>query len=58
MRGAIPLLPQYAFMAWCLVKQRGNFAFYHLIQTGSGDHPASNALGAEGSFPGYEAARA
>jgi hypothetical protein len=28
MRGAIPLLPQYAFMAWCLVKHRDNFTFY------------------------------
>jgi len=25
--GAIPQLPQYIFMAWCLVKQRGNFTF-------------------------------
>jgi hypothetical protein len=25
MRGAIPPLPQYAFMAWCLVKHRDNF---------------------------------
>jgi len=27
MRGAIPPLPQYAFMAWCLVKKkhRDNF---------------------------------
>jgi hypothetical protein len=25
MRGAIPLLPQYVFMAWCLVKHRDNF---------------------------------
>jgi hypothetical protein len=23
----IPLLPQYAFMAWCLVKHRDNFTF-------------------------------
>jgi hypothetical protein len=23
MRGAIPPLPQYAFMAWCLVKAQG-----------------------------------
>jgi len=30
MRGAIPPLRQYAFMAWCLVKHRDNFiiAFY------------------------------
>jgi len=28
MRGAIPPLPQYAFMAWCSVKKhRGNFTF-------------------------------
>jgi hypothetical protein len=28
MRGAIPPLPQYAFMAWRLVKHRDNFAFF------------------------------
>jgi hypothetical protein len=28
MRGAITPLPQYAFMAWCLVKHRDNFTFY------------------------------
>jgi hypothetical protein len=27
MRGAISPLPQYAFMAWCLVKRRDNFTF-------------------------------
>jgi hypothetical protein len=27
MRGAIPPLPQYVFMVWCLVKQRDNFIF-------------------------------
>jgi hypothetical protein len=27
MRGAVPPLPQYAFMAWYLVKQRENFTF-------------------------------
>jgi len=27
MSGAIPLLPQYIFMAWCLVKHRENFTF-------------------------------
>jgi hypothetical protein len=25
---AIPPLPQYAFVAWCLVKHRDNFTFY------------------------------
>jgi hypothetical protein len=28
MRGAILPLPQYAFMAWCLVKHREKFTFY------------------------------
>jgi hypothetical protein len=28
MRGAIPPLLQYAFMAWCLVKHRDKFTFY------------------------------
>jgi len=27
MRGYIPPLPQYVFLAWCLVKHRDNFAF-------------------------------
>jgi len=27
MRGAIPPLPQYTFMVWCLVKHRDNFIF-------------------------------
>jgi len=27
MRGAIPLLPQYIFVAWCFAKQRDNFTF-------------------------------
>jgi hypothetical protein len=28
MSGAIPPLPQYAFMAWCLVKAQGQFHFF------------------------------
>jgi hypothetical protein len=28
MRGAIPQLPQYAFMAWCLVKAQGQLYLY------------------------------
>jgi hypothetical protein len=32
MRGAIPPLPQYVFMAWCLVKHRDNFTFYLYIK--------------------------
>jgi hypothetical protein len=30
MRGAIPPLPQYVFMVWCLVKHRDNFTFLPL----------------------------
>jgi hypothetical protein len=30
MRGAIPLLPLYVFMAWCLIKDRDNFILYLL----------------------------
>jgi hypothetical protein len=29
MRGAIPPLLQYVFMAWCLVKHRDNFTFFY-----------------------------
>jgi hypothetical protein len=32
MRGAIPQLPQYAFMAWCLVKHRDNFTFTFYVK--------------------------
>jgi hypothetical protein len=28
MCGAIPPLPQYVFMVWCLVKHRDNFYLY------------------------------
>jgi hypothetical protein len=31
MSGAIPLLPHYAFTAWCLVKHRDNFTFTFVI---------------------------
>jgi hypothetical protein len=31
MCGAITLLPQYDFMAWCLVKHRGNFTLLYFI---------------------------
>jgi hypothetical protein len=27
-RGAIPPIPKYAFMVWCLVKNKDNFTFY------------------------------
>jgi hypothetical protein len=40
MRGAIPPIPQYVFMEWCLVKQRDNFTFTHGlgIEAGSREH--------------------
>jgi len=42
MRGAIPSLPLYVFMAWCLVKHTDNSNLpYHHVQTGSATHPAS-----------------
>jgi hypothetical protein len=37
MRGAIPPLPQFVFMAWCLVKHRDNFTFLQLIHEAYGD---------------------
>jgi hypothetical protein len=43
--GAIPPLPHYAFMAWCLVKAQGLYFlpshFTYRIQTDSGAHQAS-----------------
>jgi hypothetical protein len=41
MRGGISPLPRYVFMAWCLVKHRDNFTFYHSkydyeVETGFG----------------------
>jgi hypothetical protein len=31
--GAIPPLPQYAFMVWCLVKHRDSFTFTVILGT-------------------------
>jgi uncharacterized membrane protein len=45
MSGAIPPLPQYAFMAWCLVKKyRNNFTFTHAIGLRIGDQPITMSL--------------
>jgi hypothetical protein len=33
MCGAVPPLPQYAFMAWCLVKAQGQLYLYHAVGT-------------------------
>jgi hypothetical protein len=46
MCGAVPPLPQYAFMAWCLVKQRDNFTFT-LQVTAVAQH---SVMGEEGRF--------
>jgi hypothetical protein len=35
MSGAIPPLPQYAFMAWCLVKHKDTFTFVCKFQLAS-----------------------
>jgi len=32
MGGAVPLVPQYVFTAWCLVKHRDNFTFTTHLQ--------------------------
>jgi hypothetical protein len=32
MSGAKPPLPQYAFMAWCLVKAQGQLYLYHISE--------------------------
>jgi hypothetical protein len=42
MSGAIPPLPQYVFMAWCLVKPRDNFTF---IWVGKGKTKRSEGNG-------------
>jgi hypothetical protein len=34
----------------------GNFSLHHLLQNGSGAHPASYPMGTRGSFPGGKAA--
>jgi hypothetical protein len=36
MRGAVPPLPHYVFMAWCLVKHRDNFTFTFFMRGRSG----------------------
>jgi hypothetical protein len=35
-----------------------NFRLHHVVQTGSGAHPASYPMGTGDSFPGVKAARA
>jgi hypothetical protein len=43
MNGAIPSLPRYVFLAWCLVKHRDNFTFtftftFHWVLFKNGEH--------------------
>jgi hypothetical protein len=38
MSGAIPPIPQCAFMAWCLVKHRDNFTFTFYVGNGYNSH--------------------
>jgi hypothetical protein len=45
MSGSIPPLPQYAFMAWCLVNHRDNFTFYKVYE---GNHLESGHLKGNG----------
>jgi hypothetical protein len=55
MREAVPPLPQYAFMAWCLVKHRDIFTFYlynmdKIVTSGSCEHgkdPLGSVKGGE-----------
>jgi hypothetical protein len=56
MRGAIPPLPQYVFIAWCLVKHRHNFTFY-LYEAGfeirsfhGGEDSSRSLLGCDAIF--------
>jgi hypothetical protein len=44
MRGAILPLPQYVFLAWCLVKQRDNFTFTFYCVEASGQFHTPAAL--------------
>jgi hypothetical protein len=38
MRGAIPPLPQYVFMAWCLVNHRDDFTFIFIYDVYKGNY--------------------
>jgi hypothetical protein len=44
MRRAIPPLPQYASMAWCLVKHRDNFTFTCVFTYFNMYHPHFHAI--------------
>jgi hypothetical protein len=44
MRGAIPPLLQYAFMAWCLVKHKNNFTFTFYVSVSRGHYQTVGSL--------------
>jgi hypothetical protein len=44
MSGAILTLPQYVFMAWCLVKHRDSFNFYFTIGLSSSSSSSSSSF--------------
>jgi hypothetical protein len=58
MSGTIPSLPQYAFMAWCLVKAQGQLYLLHLqalpqmvvLPAHALDTPPTPACGRAGTF--------
>jgi len=52
MRGAMPPLTQYVFMAWCLVKHRDNFTLLYLyvINTEDSFRPSSMSCGRKGKM--------
>jgi hypothetical protein len=52
MRGAIPPLPQYVFMAWCLVKHRDNFTFTHRSARRKGKDGSTMKRGGERNVEG------
>jgi hypothetical protein len=53
MRGAIPTLPQYVFIAWCSVKKhRDNFAFtFEVVHVLNQVHRHEDVWGIEGIAP-------
>jgi len=42
MSGAMPPFPQYAFMAWCLVKHRDNFILLYYLYVQLLSNPISH----------------
>jgi hypothetical protein len=53
MRGALNPLPQYAFMAWCLVKHRDNVTFYIYVICPIAQHTTDVRYDTKTSFPPF-----